>query len=272
MNMSEARELGLRGYVVNIYFAMKYLASKYPWQGSLRELADETLISKDTVKRCLEKLIKKGLLLYDKSVGYSLSQKCIEMSQKYSSLSQKDTPLSQMAPNLKESSKENINKLEINNKQTNEEVKGVLIGEIIFSYDFLQFWENFDPDQQFDNVKKKCYDYWRNNMDEYARELAVANANLHDPGTNPYFWLTNQRYYNPGPKFMKKLEAGAGRVEEVTEAPRVPHWLTGQEQDENRRLGIPMMCCRNPETRKFGVLTKEEQEYFGYELAENPER
>ena len=43
----------------------------------------------------------------------------------------------------------------------------------------------------------------------------------------------------------------------------VPTWLTGVQQDELLRDGVPVVVCQNPLTGKFGAVTKDDADKFG---------
>ena len=77
---------------------------------------------------------------------------------------------------------------------------------------------------------------------QILRELENEQTERSPPHTkNPYFYLIDWE-------------------------PPKPQWLTPQQTGHLLAQGIPLAVCRNPETNRFGTLTKAEADEFELEV------
>ena len=114
---------------------------------------------------------------------------------------------------------------------------------------FNLFWEKFNPSGEFNRRKNACKKIWET-LPEDWRKLATDRAGAHSSERNPLFYLRDE-------DFLKVGCAGSAKEEKAA-----PTWLTGEQQDECLRDGIAVVVCRNPQTGRFGAVTKEDAERF----------
>lgn len=113
--------------------------------------------------------------------------------------------------------------------------------------DFITFWHLYAPDKQFSNRYRACERLWNAKEEKsrtlILRELEKEQVGDHPPGhtKNPYFYL-------------------------VDWTPPKAHWLTPMETGHLLAQGIPLAVCRNPETQRFGTVTKEDADTHGLEV------
>ena len=116
------------------------------------------------------------------------------------------------------------------------------------THPFINFWRLYAPQKQFHNRYLACKRLWET-MDDKAcesilKELEQKRAAQPVPTVNeknPYFFLIDWQ-------------------------PAQPHWLTPAETGYLMAQHVPLAVCRNPETNRFGVLTKTEAETSGLEV------
>lgn len=114
-------------------------------------------------------------------------------------------------------------------------------------HDFIEFWRLYAPLTEFKNRYYACEKLW-NQMDERRQLLilrGLVQENKHSCSIirkkNPYFFLVDWK----GP---------------------TPHWLSPAETDRLLHQEIPLAVCRNPETMRYGVVTKEEADMYILEV------
>lgn len=249
--------LGLAGVDLMVYSALKTRCKLGVCKDGVRKIAKFSCCGgKDTASRCLKSLVEKGFVVKTED-GYMVSNMETKVSQTETEMSQIETPVSQVETDLKESSKENINKLEINVKQTN---KKELVGEFEFSKDFIIWWDLFNPLPKYNYLKKKCYDFWTSRMYEDQREFANQAALYHDINDNPYFWLKNEDYCRVNPSLFED-ENGEG-----VNIKGEPTWLNGDEQHRRMKNGETLAYCKKPDGTGFGAVSTEDAAKYGLEV------
>ena len=106
---------------------------------------------------------------------------------------------------------------------------------------FITFWHLYAPLKQFANRYRACEQLWAA-KDESTREGIIRT--LHKERLersppphlkNPYFYLTDWE-------------------------PPKPHWLTPIETGHALRNGTHLAVCLNPDTQRFGTVTRTEAE------------
>ena len=229
-----ADELGLTGSELLVYSALAYLTKRKAWKGSPNQLAKLSRCGKRmTALRALEKLLERGLLI--KTDGG------LRIAQNEQVVSQNEQKIAQNEPNLKESSKENINKI-----KESKEVKELPS----FHPLFLEFWKNYSPVGDDRKYKKACSQLFNSLPDDW-KELAVSRASEHEPERKVFFYLKDEDFLKVSAKEIKTEK---------------PEWLTPDEQDDCLKAGIPICICRDPETGLYKVTTKQQAEQFGLEI------
>ena len=229
-----ADELGLTGSELLVYSALAYLTKRKAWKGSPNQLAKLSRCGKRmTALRALEKLLERGLLI--KTDGG------LRIAQNEQVVSQNEQKIAQNEPNLKESSKENINKI-----KESKEVKELPS----FHPLFLEFWKNYSPVGDDRKYKKSCSQLFTSLPDDW-KALAVSRASEHEPERKVFFYLKDEDFLKVSAKEIKTEK---------------PEWLTPDEQDDCLKAGIPICICRDPETGLYKVTTKQQAEQFGLEI------
>ena len=112
---------------------------------------------------------------------------------------------------------------------------------------FIHFWHLYAPRKEFANRYHACERLWLA-MDEkrrtqIMRELENEQTERSPPEhtKNPYFYL-------------------------IDWAPPKPQWLTPQQTGHLLAQGIALAVCRNPQTNRFGTLTKAEADALELEV------
>ena len=113
---------------------------------------------------------------------------------------------------------------------------------------FYVFWQLFAPEKEFSNRYRACEQLWHG-MNESSRRMIFAELKsrscekgLRRAGKkNPYFYLADWR-------------------------PRGVSWLQPAEIGRLLDQEVPLAVCRNPDTGRYGTVTKEEAELFGLEV------
>ena len=234
---ANARKYNLTGTDAMVFEALVFLCAKTgECKISSYKLADFSRCGDaTTATRTLKRLIDRGLVLQNAA---GVLQIAVEM-------------LQNAANPKKENQKENIIHKKINLPSSKEECKGG--GLVDFSDSFSEFWAAYKPLPEYDNRKIKCYEQWQK-IPESWRVLALQNAENHAVNTNPFFWLREEAFLRVGAK-------------KVCDTPKLsPHWLSGVEQDDCLRAGITLVVCRNPETGKFGTVTKDDADKFKLQI------
>ena len=112
---------------------------------------------------------------------------------------------------------------------------------------FIDFWHKYAPMAEFKNRYRACEKMW-NTFDEQKRRLIMLGLEKEctdrSPPVrkkNPYFYLLDWQ-------------------------PPQPQWLTPAETGHLLAEHIPLAVCRNPETQRFGTVTREEADLFALEV------
>ena len=116
---------------------------------------------------------------------------------------------------------------------------------------FSSFFKLFSPNGEYRTYERECKKLWQN-MPESWKSLAVGRAGQF-MDRNPLYYLQDEDYLHIGEPADKNKKSS-------------PQWLTGEQQDECLRAGIILVVCRNPETGKFGTVTKEDAEKFNLNI------
>ena len=131
IDTEDSELLGLAGADLMVYSALKTRCKLGVCKDGVRKIAKFSCCGgKDTASRSLKSLVVSGLVVKTED-GYMVSNMETKVSQTETEMSQIETPVSQVETDLKESSKENINKLEV--KQTNKKTESYLSNPIIFN-------------------------------------------------------------------------------------------------------------------------------------------
>ena len=228
-----ARKYNLTGTDAMVFEALCSLCRKTgEWKGSFATLARYSCCgNRNTAFYAVERLISKGLVFKIGTGVFKIR-----------------TETFNIATNSKEerTKEENIN----NNKSLPAIYKpsddGWLAG-------FNLFWEKFNPSPEFNRRKNACKQIWQT-LPESWRKLATDRAGSHSSERNPLFYLRDE-------DFLKEGGPDSSPAEKTS-----PTWLQGTAIDEAMRDGIPLVVCRNPETGKFGTVTKEDAEKFNLNI------
>lgn len=113
---------------------------------------------------------------------------------------------------------------------------------------FIDFWHLYAPQKQYHNRYLACQRLW-GTMDDKSCEGIIAeleskrrkNPTQVVNEKNPYFFLIDWQ-------------------------PAKAHWLTPAETGYLMAQHVPLAVCRNPQTKRFGVVTKSEAETYGLEV------
>lgn len=239
VDINSAQQLNLTGSELLVYSALAYLTKRKAWKGSSYKLAKYSRCGDaTTASRTLARLIERGLVVRNLDGSVVL--------QNAAPVQQNAAETLQIAANLKESSKENINK----NKSSLSVSKDTSITD--GRTDFDLFWASFAPKGAFRKKKNACraFFYGKDMCDDW-RKFAIERAKIHDPDRDPYWWLHDY-------DFLDNVVGG-----EKETAAEKPDWLTRDEQTNCLLNHIPLATSWNPETKSFGVLTLDQAHRLG---------
>ena len=214
------------------------------WYGNYRELAAAMpfVISHETARRAVQKLLNLGLIERREEKLFALSQNETSLSQNETVLSQNETSLSQNETPL--------NNPPIINNNMNEKEKEQ--PRALCTHDgneqqeclFDKLWLLYEPAPEFHNrygATKIAFE----KRSEVAQRAMIESLEEH-PGMkgspNPYFFVVD--FPEPQPQF-----------------------LTGQEQDRLREQGIQLVQVKY--NGKFLICTRETKELFNLEFVRN---
>jgi len=267
----KAAQLGIEGIPMLLYFALENYNKLQPCKLGYAKMAEAFRCgTKNTVATAINKLIDKGLVIKLSDGAYIVKGCQFDEPENQQKLSENQPTSTEKQPTstdnqtiLKERSKENINNIKNTNQTKNSG------GEVVFSDDFLYFWDMFAipniPDYDFDNRKVSCYEMWQKLPNDW-KEKAAEYATYHKPGVNPYFWLRDEKFLRV--RVDEKGNVVYGESDAKSDANDEPRWLTKSEVSENIGQG-KLVCCRNPKTELFGFLFKEDYPKFNFELAQD---
>ena len=218
------------------------------WYGNYRELAAAMpfVMSHMTAHRAVEKLLNLGLVERRENKLFALYQNVTEPSQNVTTLEQNVTDLEQnvLPPNNPPINNNNMNEKE------KEQQRALCARDCEEQQDcsFEKFWKFFSVAMptEFHNRKgatKVAFEQ----RSEVAQRAIVNAAKEGAPGhpgdnSNPYFFVVD--FPEPQPTF-----------------------LSGQEQDEHHRQGIPLVQVKY--NGKFLICTKQTMQDFNLEFVRN---
>ena len=242
VDINNAQQLDLTGSELLVYSALAYLTKRKAWKGSSYKLAKYSLCGDaTTASRTLARLIKRGLVVRNLDGSVVL--------QNAAPVRQNAAETLQIAANLKESSKENINK----NKSSLSVSKETSSADGRTDFDI--FWANFAPAGALRKKKSACRSFFfSDNMCDDWRQLAVERAAEHEPDRDPYWYLHDYDFLNNG------------CVMDAAPVSDKPDWLNGDEQTNCLQAHIPLAVCWNPDAKKYGVVTLDQAEKLGLQI------
>lgn len=111
---------------------------------------------------------------------------------------------------------------------------------------FIDFWRSYAPRKEFANRYRACERLWlamnKKRRTQIMRELENDKTQRAPPhNKNPYFYLIDWE-------------------------PPKPQWLTPLQTGQLLAQGIVLAVCRNPQTNRFGTLTKAEADALELEV------
>ena len=227
-----SRRYGLQGTDAMVFEALVWL-SRQSKDGAVKisysKLAEFSLCgTRGTAFYAIERLVSKGIVFKIGTGVFKISTEVFKI----------DTEIKE-----ERTKEENININKSLPAIKKEPSDGWLAG-------FNLFWEKFNPSGEFNRRKNACKKIWAT-LPEDWRKLATDRAGAHSSERNPLFYLRDE-------DFLKVGSAGSAKEEKAA-----PTWLTGEQQDEYLRGGTAVVVCRNPQTGRFGAVTKEDAERFG---------
>lgn len=210
------------------------------WYGNYRELAAAMpfVISYETARRAVQKLLNLGVIERRDNKLFALSQNVSDLSQSVTDLSQSVTDLTQnvLPPNNPPINNNNMNE----NKEEQQRALCARDCEEQQSADlsFEKFWKAYNVNlTMWPNRMEATRRVWIRRSDLAKKALIdAALKNESDYGTkNPVFFVAD--FPEPQPEF-----------------------LSGQEQDRLREQGIPLVQVKY--NGKFLICTRETMELF----------
>jgi len=188
---------------------------------------------------------KLGFLACCKTMTVSRS---LERLKKAGLISQNEKKNYQIEKNNSQNEKEKGTEKE----NINKEKSGVVIDHTTHTT-FFDFFNIFSPHGEYKTYEKACKKIW-DTMPEDWRALAKARVASVSTTKNPLFYLQDEDFLKVGTADPSQKEKAA------------PTWLTGEQQTDCLRAGIILAVCKNPETGKFGTVTKEDADKFGLDI------
>ena len=264
IDTEDSELLGLAGADLMVYSALKTRCKLGVCKDGVRKIAKFSCCGgKDTASRSLKSLVVSGLVVKTED-GYMVSNMETKVSQTETEMSQIETPVSQVETDLKESSKENINKIKIKTNQSNKEEDGI-DGVFDYSKDFLIWWGRYNPLPEYNNRMAACYKNCWLKMDTLWRQLAIDRARHHLPNDNPYYYLKHEMFLdNRIPELIETNSEGEdGKASNITGEPT---WLSGDEQHYRMKNGETLAFCKKPGEKAFGTVSTEDAAKYGLEV------
>ena len=123
-----------------------------------------------------------------------------------------------------------------------------IINKSMHASSFEEFWSLYDTENQWSRSKNRTRQYFET-MPLDWQQLAIEKAKTAPAARDPYWFLKDE-------DFRRVVSAKKGE-------PAAPKWLTGEEQDQYMSEGRTLVVCQNPETNRFGAVTKEDADKFG---------
>ena len=114
--------------------------------------------------------------------------------------------------------------------------------------EFINFWHLYAPQREFKNRYQVCEKVWKE-MTEQKRSLILRG-------------LVKERNEHPSPPIHKKNPY----FYLIDWQPPQPHWLSPAEVGHLVAQKVALAVCRNMETGRFGVVTRNEVEEYGLEV------
>ena len=209
------------------------------WYGNYRELAAAMpfVMSHMTAHRAVEKLLDLGLLERRENKLFALYQNVTEPSQNVTTLEQNVLPPNNPPIN------NNMNENQLSSPAQDARTEEKKTEE---NLDFMDFWFLFSAPKEMLNRESACRRLWESQTFSRAKKQAIMkeltdhqmNGTMTDE-RNPFFYLNN--HDEPQPTF-----------------------LSGQEQDRLRELGIPLVQVKY--NGKFLICTRDTKELFNLEF------
>lgn len=113
---------------------------------------------------------------------------------------------------------------------------------------FIDFWRLYAPRKVYANRYRACERLWlaidENRRSMIMRDLRREQTERSPPrprAKNPYFYLIDWE-------------------------PPQPHWLTPAQTGHLLGQGIPLAVCCNPQTNRFGTVTRDEAQQLQLEV------
>ena len=239
----------LRGYNLNaneacIFAAiLKCTRAGRGWYGNYRELAAAMpfVMSHETARRAVQKLLNLGLIERRDEKLFAVTQIVTDDAQNVTEPAQIVTEPTQIVlpPNNPLNINNNMNENQLSSPAQDARTEEKKTEE---NLDFMDFWFLFSAPKEKLNRENACRRLWESQTFSRAKKQAIMNELTEHQmnGTlteerNPFFYLNN--HDEPQPTF-----------------------LSGQDQDKLRSLGIPLVQVRY--NGRFLICTQEEMQKF----------
>ena len=224
------------------------------WYGNYRDLAAAMpfVISYETARRVVQKLLNLGLIEWRDSKLFALTQNVTEPTQIVTEPTQNVTEptqnVTEPTQNVLPPNNPPINNNNMNEKQLSSPAQDARTEEMKTekSLDFMDFWFLFSAPEDMLNRESACRRLWESENFSRVKKTAVIKELIEHQmnGTftkerNPFFYLNNF----PAP---------------------LPEFLSGQQQDDCHRSGIPLVQVRY--NGKFLICTKETAQLFNLDI------
>ena len=176
------------------------------WYGNYRELATAMpfVMSHETARRAVQKLLNLGLIERREEKLFALSQNETSLSQNETVLSQNETPPNNPPIN------NNMNENQLSSPAQDARTEEKKTEE---NLDFMDFWFLFSAPKEMLNRENACRRLWESTTFSRAKKQAIMKElNDHQMnGTfteerNPFFYLNNHE--EPQPVFLRGDEPG----------------------------------------------------------------
>lgn len=233
-----ARELGLSGSDAWVYCSLKVLCAKGAWNGSMQQLADESMCGgRMTATRSVDRLIERNVIIR--------TNDGLQIAQNEQGTAQNEHQNAQNEQNLKEKNqKKNI----IKKESLSNDISQPLAGRT----DFDLFWEKAAPVGAEKRYRKACQEVWCC-LPESWRKKALEKIETRDATRNLYWWLKDEDYLQSG--------AESGEAKEQKEL-RV---LNGIEADMAKAQGVKVVVAQLPDG-SFKMVLAQDAEAWGLKV------
>lgn len=232
-----ARELGLSGSDAWVYCALKVLCAKGAWNGSMQQLADESMCGgRMTATRSVDRLIERNIIIR--------TNEGLQIAQNEQGIAQNEHQNAQNEQNLKEKNQKKniINKINVvvNNKpqaaSNNNDNNNT----------FFEFWKRYAASGENWDSEKGGTRAFFDKLEKEDQEKAIKRAGNHRKGKSPYFYLYNRDF----------------DVEEPQKELRV---LNGIEADMAKAQGVKVVVAQVPDGT-FKMVLKQDADAWGLKV------